>query len=291
MVEIATDRSPSQNPPIFCAYLQNYKTTNVPQPFLSSNMSHFLRRIMLCIRNFLEWCFRRTLASESIFFRRAEKVWNDSSESMAKHGFDQYCWALRLAVSKHGFPSPKATSALNELRAFSPSSHVEVTAEGVWDHISVSVQTHLKSTFDDAVANIESTGRTLSIEDKKYLRLLLTHPSGWSATYSGQMNAHWATFFKTCYPDIDGLVSILDTITYPEELKDLPDGIDPEPAEFFLLATPDLYYVYDCAETLAGNGSGLNRAGRTLKEVYLGLKQWKHMNVEDPWEIEEGEEE
>lgn len=261
-------------------------------------MSHFPGRFkdfMSRVRDSLEWCLRRNLDPESIFLKcalsilKSETVSNDLSETLPKHGFDYYHSLLQDTISEHGFPSPEATSSLNELRSFYPSPHVEITAEGVWNHISVSVQTHMKSTFDDAVANIESTGRSLSPEDGKYLQLLLTHSSGWSATYPEQMNAHWATFFKDCYPHISDLVLILDNMTYPEELRDLPGGRTPEQAEFFLLATPESYYVYDCAETLAGTGSGLNRAGQTLKEVYLGMKEWRHMDVKDPWEREEDE--
>lgn len=249
---------------------------------------------MACLRDTLEWCLRKSLAPDSIFLKYAisllepGKSSNDSSsEILSKPGFDDYYHRLANAVYEHGFPSTEATSALNKLRAFSPIPHVEVYPEGIWNRPTVLVWKHLKSTFDDAVANIESTGRTLSSDHRKYLQLLLTHRSGWSATYPERMNDHWATFFKISYPHIKGLALILDNITYPEEFKDLPDGRTPSRAGFFLLATPELYYVFDCQETLAGPGRGLNCAGQTLKEVYLGIKEYRYMDVEDPWEIEE----
>ena len=49
-------------------------------------------------------------------------------------------------------------------------------------------QSHYNSTFADSVRNIKATGRDLSPEDKKYLTVLLTHRSRWSATYPTHMN-------------------------------------------------------------------------------------------------------
>lgn len=242
----------------------------------------------------MERCLRKSLAIGSIFLKHALNFLksgnssNDScSEIMPEYGFDIYHHRLSNAIYVHGFPSMEAAFALNELRAFSLLPRVEVTAKGVWDHVALSVWTHLKSTFDNAAANIESTGRVLTPEDRKYLQLLLTHGCGWSATYPEQMNAHWATFFKTCYPHLNGLTLILDNMAYPEEFKDLPDGMTPDRADIFLLATSESYYVYDCSETLAGTGSGLSRAGQTLEKVYLGMREWKYCDVEDAWEIEE----
>lgn len=253
---------------------------------------------MLSIRDSLEWCLRKSLALGSVFlqrpisFLRSETNSNDSPSEIgdSQWDFEEYFSRLSDAVHKHGFPSPEATSALNALRAFSPVPHVEATPEGVWDIPTISIRTHMKSTLADAVMNIESIGWKLSSEDIDYLRLLLTHECGWSATSPERMNDHWMSFFKTSYPHVTGLVPILDTMTYPEEFKYLPDGRIPPRANFFLLATPESYYVYDCSSTPADAGYGLNRVGKTLKDVYIGMKEWKYcgnLGWNDPWEVED----
>ena len=258
--------------------------------------------LILSVRDSLEWCCRKSFAPESLFLKRAlfylrpdlnwsspvshspepADYWDDSQ------GFGKYLTRLYTVTSKHKSSSPEVISALDDLRAVYPVPHVEVAEEGVWNYSSVSVWTHLKSTFADAVANIEATGRTLSSDDKKYLQLLLTHSCGWSATYPERMNDHWANFFKISYAHLKGLVLILDPMTYEEELKDLPDGIHPNRAETFLLATPESYYVYDCSETPAGCDFGLSRAGNTLEEVYIGMKEWKFVGLnDDDWDVED----
>jgi len=39
------------------------------------------------------------------------------------------------------------------------------------------------------------------------------------------MNNEWVDFFRNSYPQLKGLVLILDSLTYEEELADLPDGL------------------------------------------------------------------
>jgi hypothetical protein len=265
-------------------------------------MPHFTRltNLTVHVRDALEWCLRKCLAPQSPFIswttnilRQERSLDNSHSEGMSDpgygfHGFAKYVCRLHNTLSQYGPFSPNVTAVLNELWAFSPCPHVEVVEEGVWGYPTVSVKTHLKSTFADAVANIKATGRVLSPKDEHYLRLILTHPCGWSATYPSQVNSHWASFFKTSYPHLKELRLILDTMTYAEELKALPPGIRPERASFFLLSTPELYYVYDCSQSPAGAGYGLNRAGETLEEVYLGMKEYKYLDSDDDyWECEE----
>jgi hypothetical protein len=129
-------------------------------------MPHFSARInnfMLRVRNFLEWCLLRPLSPDSTFLQRAlsilrpTTVSNDSSETLHKYGFDDYYFELAATISKYGYSSSEATSALNNLRAFSPLPHVQVTGRGVWNHVSISAQTHSKPTFGDSVTNIEPT--------------------------------------------------------------------------------------------------------------------------------------
>ena len=93
--------------------------------------------------------------------------------------------------------SDAVTSALKELRSWSPLPPVQVIPKGVWPNdpnCHISVQTHLKSNFTDAVNLLKATGRDLSAVDEKYLHLLLTHDCGWSATYPDHMNDSWVKY-------------------------------------------------------------------------------------------------
>ena len=160
---------------------------------------------------------------------------------------------------------------------------------GAWPKESTSqicIKTHLKSIFEDAVKLIKATGRDLSATDEKYLHLLLTHNCGWSATYPEHMNDEWVKFFEIRYPQLKGLVPILDLMTYQEELAQFPDGFSFPAPHFFLLTTSDCYYIYNATD----GENELCIAGNTLEEVYIGLKEWKWAEIsEDPWEFVEEE--
>src|SRR5436190_20548709 len=91
----------------------------------------------------------------------------------------------------------------------------------------------------------------LSPDDEKYLRFLLTHSCGWSATYPKRMNDAWANFFQFSYPHLEGHLPILDALSYAEELGKLPDRLKtPRSKKKFLLATAESYYVYDFTDGL-----------------------------------------
>ena len=196
--------------------------------------------LMLSVRDSIKQYLIKSLTPESAFLKLVMNYMKPKTTS--NHSFTEVCesqwdfWKyyrqLDSAVYKYGYPSPEAISALNAFRAFSTFPHIEVTND-VWNENAISIHRHMKSSLADAVANIESTGRNLSSEEIEYLRLLLTHASGWSSTYPEQMNAHWASFFKISYPHLEGLVVILDTITYPEEFESIPNGWTPEQADFF----------------------------------------------------------
>ena len=149
--------------------------------------------------------------------------------------------------------------------------------------IESSVQTHLKSTFADAVNLLKTTGRNVSSTDEQYLRLLLTHSCGWSATYPEHMNDSWVTeFFEARYPQLKGLVPILDSMTYEEELVHFPDEYHFKFPRFFLLATSNCFYFFDATD----GEDGLRIAGETLEEVYEGVRDWRWADVsDDPWDF------
>ena len=185
--------------------------------------------------------------------------------------------------------SDTATSALDDLRSVFPLPPVQIIPRGVWSYepnSPISIQTHLKSNFADAVNLVRATGRTVSEVDEKYLRLLLTHHCGWSATYPEHMDDLWVKFFDTRYPQLQGLVPILDSMTYLEELAYFPDGYNFRPPRFFLLATNDSFFIYDATD----GEDGLRIAGETLEDVYNGMKDWRWADSsEDPWDFVEEE--
>lgn len=151
--------------------------------------------------------------------------------------FDEHIDHIYKLLKSHDFFSNEITSALNDLRTSHPLPPVEVVSPDIWPRDVV-----------DAVTLLKTTGRTVSAEDEKYLHLLLTHPSGWSATYPDHMDDSWVNFFHIRYPHLNGLVPILDSITYLNELEHLPSGLDPAEPSFFLLATPESFFIYNVTD-------------------------------------------
>ena len=195
--------------------------------------------------------------------------------------FDEKLATLRALLETQPETSEVVKVALKAVNSFPP--RVQIIPQGVWPKEStnrISIQTHLKSTFPDAVKLLQGTGRDLSPSDEIYLHLLLTHTCGWSATYPEHMNDDWVQFFNIRYPQLKGLVPILDSVTYREELSSFPFGFLFKSPRFFLLATSDCYYIYDATD----GEDGLRIAGKTLEEVYTGLMDWRWADSsEDPW--------
>jgi hypothetical protein len=201
-------------------------------------------------------------------------------------GFERHIINTELLLRDYDPDSPEVTAALNDLRAFSPVPFAEVVPREVWGTALVTSRAHLKSGFKDAVANITATGRTLSPDDEHYLRLILTHPCGWSPTYTEHMNDDWVKFFQMEYPHLEGLVPILDSLTYMEELIHLPYGLRPTRPTFFLLATSECYYVYDFSD----GAESMCRVGFTLEDVYTGMNDYLYAGFQDnAWPEEDGE--
>jgi hypothetical protein len=205
-------------------------------------------------------------------------------------GFDERVSKIYKLLKIHDDNSEVVMSAMKDLRSFSPLPPIEIIPKGVWPYYKcrVNVKTHLKSTFADTINLIKASGRTLSPDEEKYLHLLLTHPYGWSATSPDHMEDSWVKFFHIRYPQLKGLVPILDNVTYVEELKYFPEGHAPLDPRFFLLATPESYYVYDLRDGM----DALFEAGNTLEEVYNGMKVWRWADTcdEEMWDIVDEEE-
>lgn len=126
---------------------------------------------------------------------------------------------------------------------------------------------HITNIFLSAVENVERTGRNLTEEDKRYLRLIISFWFGWSATAKSHMQDPGFEYVRFCYSSIKNLEPILDDMTYPEEARWMPRAVVLEETSAVFFASPDRFYIYtlEC--------DALYDAGSTLKEVYEALRR------------------
>lgn len=131
-------------------------------------------------------------------------------------------------------------------------------------------KTHIMTEAENcqlAIENITRAGKTLDESETKFLQYILCYPSGWSATSPNHHEDSWVHYIKHQFSHIENLQPILDDMTWPEEIKRLPEGYGPGFPEYLLLANSESFYFYlfdpEC----------LFRAGNTLEEVYWGLRQ------------------
>ena len=192
---------------------------------------------------------------------------------------------IQKRLLETGTASPQIREAVDDLQVAFPMPRTVIVPRGVWrNHPYLRITNHVSSTFDDAIQNIRSTGRDFAVSDEHWLRLLLSHWCGWSATKMKHANDGWVKFLRRLYGhhSSDGLlVSILDSLTWPEDLVHYPPGYYPREPSLFLLATPHSYYVFDLDQL------NLWRAGNSLEEVYMGLRAGKHQDAEELWPSEE----
>jgi hypothetical protein len=198
--------------------------------------------------------------------------------------FDSYANQVDTLLESHSASSAEVLAALRELQTRFPVPPSEIVGPEKWGTTTarLRVNTHFKSDFADAVHNIKCTGRKLTAADEQWLRLILTHWSGWSATDSMHMRDPWVQYLQALFGHLRGLVPILDSLVWPEELAQFPIGYNPIEPSFFLLATPEAYYVFDL------DGLGLYCAGNSLEEVYFGLRESRfNGDREGDWSPEE----
>jgi hypothetical protein len=196
---------------------------------------------------------------------------------------------IRGLLKKHSAKLPEVCAAIKARLDEYTRPAMKIIESEIWDahlegypHGYPVVKTHLKSDFgdsefSDAVSNTtEVNEQVLSAADEKYLRFILTHSSGRSPTSPEHANDAWVKYLRAKYSLI-GLMPILDSVMYTEELVDFPPG-----PSLFLLATRESYYVY---EFNPNEGSGSFIAGKTLEEVYSGLKECRYYRCQDgSWE-------
>ena len=183
--------------------------------------------------------------------------------------FDHRANRVDTLLKTHSQSSDEVRAALRRFTDPLPVPPTEIVSADIWGTTTATlrVNNHLKSDFAEAVRNIKSTGRELTALEEQWLRLILTHWSGWSATDPTHMRDPWVQYLQALFGHIRGLVPILDSLVWPEELTHFPLGYSPIEPSLFLLATPESYYVFDL------DGLGLYCAGQSLEEVYLGLRE------------------
>jgi hypothetical protein len=198
--------------------------------------------------------------------------------------FDHYANQVNTLLETHSESSDEVCAALDELRTLFPVPPTEIVSPTNWGTTTAAilrVNNHLKSDFADALRNIKSTGREPSAHDEQWLRTILTHWSGWSATDPAHMRDPWVQYLQALFGHLRSLVPILDSLVWPEELTHFPIGYSPIEPSFFLLATPQSYYIFDF------EGLGLYCAGQSLEEVYLGLRDCRFVgDKEGDWSPE-----
>ena len=202
---------------------------------------------------------------------------------------------IRRRIKKYPAKSLKVRTAIKARLKEYTRPALKIIEADIWDthlegypHGHPVVKTHLKSDFgniefSEAVFNITGVKeRVLSATDGKYLRFILTHPSGWSPTSPEHANDDWVKYLRAKY-SLFGLMPILDSLMYSEEIANFPLGLkELQKPSIFLLATVESYYIYDFDPD---EGSGLFIAGKTLEEVYLGLKECRYYRCQDgSWE-------
>ena len=139
-----------------------------------------------------------------------------------------------------------------------------------WPFALLRIDRHLKTTFEDALENL---GFPLSPNEESFLRNLIEHPCGWSATPSQHRNASGFRYINKLFPQLhNSLEPVLDNGTWPEDAPYIPRGWEPGPPIFALLISKSssisryyLLFDYD-----------LFRAGNTLEEVFVGMRDFRY---------------
>jgi hypothetical protein len=196
--------------------------------------------------------------------------------------FNYYANRIRGMIKSLSISSTEVREALEQLQTRFPVPPSEIVPQDVWEvDAYLLVKTHLTSDFEDAVSNVNSSGHELTTAEENYLRLILKHWCRWSPTAVSHMRDPWVRYLQSEFSHLPGLVPILDSVVWLEELDHLPRGFDGPQGSLFLLGTSDSYFIFHLED------GQLLRAGVTLKDVYEGLKECRFQGgEEDDWPSE-----
>jgi hypothetical protein len=200
--------------------------------------------------------------------------------SAGPHGYPSLRAEVISLLDRHSPSSPQVSTALERLTAHYVLPPVQVVEPEVWGATFFRRNIHIKADYSAAAANIvRITGRRMSSDEGKTLRLLLTHPCGWSATYPSHVEDTWVRYVQALPKvPIEGLYPILDSLTWQEDIENYPPGCLPIDPSFFLFASSQKYYVYHF------DNDDMFCAGDSLLDVYEGMKVGRfHGNKEGDW--------
>jgi hypothetical protein len=191
---------------------------------------------------------------------------------------------IHSLLRTYGGSSAEISEAVKSLRDNFPRPLAEIVDKNVWEteFDLLVVKSHLNYEFQDAVWNIQNIRATYTAEDERYLRLILTHWCGWSATDPNHSADSWVQYLRAEYAQLKNWQPILDSLTWVEELSEYPIGGAPIRPWLFLLSTKEFFYIYDV------ENASLCCAGSCLRDVYEGLKAGRFQDWrEQAWEPEE----
>jgi hypothetical protein len=215
--------------------------------------------------------------------------------TMPRRTFAELKIELEDRLDPQSYDPQQAQKALWSLQNAYPLPPVKIVEPDVWNsaHPVLRFNTHFRADIDDAILNINFSGHAFSPADLYWLKLIHSHWCGWSATTpqvhpspnskvltAQHRNDEWVKFVQNLFCDVHGLVPILDSLAFPEDLVHYPDAHAPPEPSLFFFATPQYYYVFDL------QWMGLTRAGETLEEVYTGLKELKYRDFDSGWPAE-----
>jgi hypothetical protein len=121
--------------------------------------------------------------------------------------------------------------------------------------------------------NVCQTDRILNDEDRRYLRYILSHWFGWSATAVEHMQDPAFCYLRYRFAVVGKLEPILDNMTYVEEAFWMLRAVGLDSPTALLLASSDRFYVYMVELDTLFN------AGASLKEVSEGLRKARNFTT------------
>jgi hypothetical protein len=180
--------------------------------------------------------------------------------------------------------SPDPSDAEAKLLAFnekwSDVPPVEIVPGELWNRATF-VRYGVRFTKkEDAINNLIASGRAISADEEKFVEYLMTYLY-WSPSDPQHMDEPCFQFLRWRFRHLGHLYPIFDDILWPEVVENIPiTGYVNDPLRT-LFAGKDYYYIYHSED------DSMLRAGKTLEEVYEGLKAGKEGWGDDLWEDEE----
>jgi hypothetical protein len=133
---------------------------------------------------------------------------------------------------------------------------------------------------EHAINNLIASGMPISTNDEKFVEYLMNWIFYWSPSDPQHNDELGFQFLRWRFRHLGHLYPIFDNIMWPEVVAKIPlTGHVNDPFRM-LLVGKDYYYIYNAESDI------MFRAGKTLEEVYEGLKECKDgRSHEVCWEV------